>query len=222
MNNNTIYVGMDVHKESFSLCAFTIEEDKGKYHQKTDPDFKKVLKYLEFLRTIYGDDAKFVCGYEAGCLGYTLYHQLTSHDVDCKILAPTTMLEQRSRKRIKTDKRDAEIIARCLAQHNYSPVHIPTAKDEETKEFLRMRDDHKLALKKVKQQILAFCLRHNYRYDGNSHWTAAHLKWLKALNPEALYKEILDEYLLTYQTLSDKLERLDKRIEELASQGSRK
>lgn len=222
MNNNTIYVGMDVHKESFSLCAFTIEEDKGKYHQKTDPDFKKVLKYLEFLRTIYGDDAKFVYGYEAGCLGYTLYHQLTSHDVDCKILAPTTMLEQRSRKRIKTDKRDAEIIARCLAQHNYSPVHIPTAKDEETKEFLRMRDDHKLALKKVKQQILAFCLRHNYRYDGNSHWTAAHLKWLKALNPEALYKEILDEYLLTYQTLSDKLERLDKRIEELASQNEYK
>lgn len=81
-----------------------------------------------------------------------------------------------------------------------------------------MRDDHKLALKKVKQQILAFCLRHNYRYDGKSHWTAAHLKWLKALTPEALYKEILDEYLLTYQTLSDKIERLDKRIEELATQ----
>ena len=108
MNYNTVYVGMEVHKESFTLCAFTIEEDKGKYHQKTEPDFKKVLKYLEFLRSIYGDDAKFVCGYEAGCLGYTLYHQLTSHDVDCKILAPTTMLEQRSRKRIKTDKRDAD------------------------------------------------------------------------------------------------------------------
>lgn len=222
MNYNTVYVGMDVHKESFTLCAFTIEEDKGKYHQKTEPDFKKVLKYLEFLRSIYGDDAKFVCGYEAGCLGYTLYHQLTSHDVDCKILAPTTMLEQRSRKRIKTDKRDAEIIARCLAQHNYSPVHIPTEKDEQTKEYLRMRDDHKLALKKVKQQILAFCLRHNYRYEGNSHWTAAHINWLKSLKPEALYKEILDEYLLTYTTLSDKIERMDKRIEELASQGEYK
>ena len=206
MNYNTVYVGMDVHKESFTLCAFTIEADKGKYHQKTEPDFKKVLKYLEFLRSIYGDDAKFVCGYEAGCLGYTLYHQLTSHDVDCKILAPTTMLEQRSRKRIKTDKRDAEIIARCLAQHNYSPVHIPTEKDEQTKEYLRMRDDHKLALKKVKQQILAFCLRRNYRYEGNSHWTAAHIKWLKSLTPEALYKEILDEYLLTYTILSDKIE----------------
>jgi transposase len=90
--------------------------------------------------------------------------------------------------------------------------------DEQTKEFLRMRNDHKLALKKVKQQILAFCLRHNYRYDGNSHWTVAHIKWLRSLQPEALYKEILNEYLLTYTILSDKIERLDKRIEELALQ----
>jgi transposase len=209
---------MDVHKESFSLCSFTIEEDKASHHQRTDADFKNVLKYLEHLRTIYGDNVNFVCGYEAGCLGYSLYHQLTNHNVNCVILAPSTMLEQRGRKRIKTDKRDAEIIARCLAQHNYSPVHIPTEEDEQTKEFIRMRDDHKLALKKVKQQILAFCLRHNYRYDGKSHWTAAHIKWLRSLQPEALYKEILDEYLLTYTTLSDKLERLDKRIEELASQ----
>ena len=217
MNNTTIYVGMDVHKESFSLCAYTIESDKCSHYQKTEADYKKVLKYLEYLRSIYGDDAKFVCGYEAGCLGYSLYHQLTDHKVNCTILAPTTMLEQRSRKRVKTDKRDAEIIARCLAQHNYSPVHIPTQQDEETKEFLRMRDDHKLALKKVKQQILAFCLRHDYRYDGKNHWTGAHLKWLRALSPEGLYKEILDEYLLTYDTLNNKIERLDQRIEELAS-----
>ena len=173
MNYNTVYVGMDVHKESFSICAYTIEAEKASHYQRT----------------------------EADCLGYTLYHQLTANNVKCIILAPTTMLEQRSKKRIKTDKRDAEIIAKCLAQHNYSPVHIPTAKDEETKEFLRMRDDHKLALKKVKQQILAFCLRHNYRYDGNSHWTAAHLKWLKALTPEALYKEILHEYKETVKKL---------------------
>ena len=217
MNNTTVYVGMDVHKESFTLCAYTLEKEKGSYSRRTPADYKEVLKYLEFLRTVYGNDTIFVCGYEAGCLGYTLYHQLTDHHVDCVLLAPTTMLEQRGKKRIKTDKRDAEIIGRCLAQHNYSPVHVPTASDEEVKEFLRMRDDHKLALKKVKQQILAFCLRHNYRYDGNSHWTAAHINWLKSLTPEALYKEILDEYLLTYTTLSDKLERLDKRIEELAA-----
>ncbi|MCR4658574.1 MAG: IS110 family transposase [Lachnospiraceae bacterium] len=217
MNNTTVYVGMDVHKESFTLADYTIESEKSSHNRHTPADYKEVLKFLEYLRTIYGNDTNFICGYEAGCLGYTLYHQLTDHNVSCVILAPTTMLEKRSGKRIKTDKRDAELIAKCLAQHNYSPVHIPTAEDEQTKEFLRMRDDHKLALKKIKQQILSFCLRHGYHYDGKTHWTAAHLRWLKALNPEALYKEILDEYLLTYTALSDKIERLDKRIEELAS-----
>ena len=217
MNYNTVYVGMDVHKESFTLCSLKVEDEKASHFQKTESDYKKVLRYLDFLRTIYGNDTTFICGYEAGCLGYSLYHQLAAHHVECVILAPTTMLEQRSRKRIKTDKRDAELIARCLAQHNYSPVHIPTPTDEDTKEFLHMRDDHKLALKRIKQQILAFCLRHNYRYEGKSYWTIRHIDWLKALKPEGLNKEILDEYLLTYMTLTDKLERLDKRIEELAS-----
>lgn len=218
MNYNTVYVGMDVHKENFTLCAYTIDSERGSYFQKAEADYRNVLKYLEFLRTIYGQETNFMCGYEAGCLGYSLYHQLTSHNVNCVILAPTTMLEQRSKKRIKTDRRDAELIGRCLAQHNYKAVHIPTQKDEETKEFLRMRDDHKLALKKIKQQILAFCLRHNYRYDGKSNWTEKHIKWLKALSVEGLYKEILDEYLLTYVNLSNKLERLEQRIEEIASQ----
>ena len=66
MNYNTVYVGMDVHKESFSLCAYTIEAEKASHYQRTEADYKKVLNYLEFLRTIYGDDANFICGYEAG------------------------------------------------------------------------------------------------------------------------------------------------------------
>ncbi len=217
MQYSTIYVGMDVHKESFSLCCYTNELEYAEYPQKTEAHYSKVINYIEVMRFHYGDDVTFICGYEAGCLGFTLYHQLTDHNIKCIILAPSTMLQQKSRKRIKTDKRDAALIARCLAHHDYSAVHIPTEQDEQTKEFIRMRDDHKIALKKIKQQILAFCLRHNYRYDGNSHWTQAHLKWLRSLKPDGLYGEILKEYLITYDNLQDKVERLDKRIEELAS-----
>ena len=194
----------------------TIEDEKTPLYQKTEADYKKVLKYLEdffvpFTETIL----PFLCGYELVASASSI--STLSQHVECVILAPTTMLEQRNESVLRQINVMLRLFAKCLAQHNYSPVHIPTATDEQTKEFLRMRDDHKLALKKIKQQILAFCLRHNYRYDGNGHWTAAHLRWLKSLQPEALYKEILDEYLLTYTTLSDKLERLDKRIEELAS-----
>ena len=90
---------------------------------------------------------------------------------------------------------------------------------EQVKEFIRMRDDHRLALKKVKQQILSFCLRHGYRYDGTkNHWTQKHINWLRSLKVEGLYQEILEEYLLTYDYLTAKLERIEKRIEELASE----
>ena len=217
MEYTTVYVGMDVHKESFSLACYTNEKEEAEYVQRTEAHYSKVLSYLEAMRFHYGDDVTFICGYEAGCLGYTLYHQLTSHHVKCVILAPTSMPTQKGKKKVKTDKRDAQKIARCLAHHDYSAVHVPTAKDEETKEYIRMRDDHKLALKKVKQQILAFCLRHNCSFPGNNHWRQAHLKWLREIKLGDVYQEILEEYLLTYSNLVDKLDRLDKRIEELAA-----
>lgn len=218
MNYSTVYVGMDVHKETFSLCCYTNEKEEAEFPQKVEGHYSKVLNYIEAMRFHYGDDATFICGYEAGCLGYTLHHQLTDHNIKCIILAPTTMPQPKGKKKLKTDKRDAKNIARCLAHHDYSAVHVPTEKDEQTKEYIRMRDDHKNALKKIKQQILAFCLRHGFRYtDGSSNWTEMHLNWLRNLKPEGLHAEILQEYLLTYDNLVDKLERLDKRIEELAS-----
>lgn len=219
MNYSTVYVGMDVHKETFSLCCYTNEKEQAEYPQKVDGHYSKVLNYLEAMRFHYGDDAVFICGYEAGCLGFTLYHQLTSHNVKCVILAPTTMPKPAGKKKVKTDKRDAALIARCLAHRDYSPVHIPTEQDEQVKEYIRMRQDHKIALKKVKQQILALCLRHNYQYSATkNHWTQAHLQWLRSLKPDGLYQEILAEYLSSYDQLTDKLERLDRRIEELAAQ----
>ncbi len=127
MNYSTVYVGMDVHKETFSLCCYTNEKEQAEYPQKVDGHYSKVLNYLEAMRFHYGDDAVFICGYEAGCLGFTLYHQLTSHNVKCVILAPTTMPKPAGKKKVKTDKRDAALIARYLAHRDYSPVHIPTA-----------------------------------------------------------------------------------------------
>ena len=219
MKYTTVYVGMDIHKESFTLACYTNEKEEAEYVQRTEAHYSKIISYLDAMRFHYGDEVTFICGYEAGCLGYTLYHQLTNHHVRCVIIAPTSMPVQQGKKKVKTDRRDARKIAKCLAHHEYSAVHIPTAKDEETKEYLRMRDDHKLALKKIKQQILSFCLRHGCSYTGGSqNWTKTHLKWLRELKMDGIYQEILEEYLLTYNNLVDKLERMDKRIEEMAAE----
>jgi transposase len=129
-----IYVGMDVHSNSYSLCCYSIEKDECFAKTKTEADYKMVIRYLKQVESNLGGDCEFICGYEAGCLGYALYHDLTAHGVKCVILAPTTMLTDR--KRIKTDSRDAEIISKCLAYHTYSPVYIPSAQDAAVKEYI--------------------------------------------------------------------------------------
>lgn len=214
-------IGMDVHSTNYTLCAMEPvigEEDRIFATIKVTPDYKNILMFIENLKLKLGLDNQYdiQCGYEAGCLGYSLYNQLAAAGVKCVILAPTTMLTQQG-VRIKTDARDAHMIAQCLSYGGYHAVHIPTEEDDSVKEYLRMRNDHKLALKKVKQQINAFCLRHGYHYEGTK-WTLAHLKWIKQLEVKGMYRETLDEYMATYEEQTAKIERFDQRIEEIAAQ----
>ena len=212
---------MDVHSTNYTLCAMepTIgAEDRVFGELQVAPDYKEVIAFINTLQLKLGlnDDYSIECGYEAGCLGYTLYHQLTNAGIECVILAPTTMLTQQGQ-RIKTDKRDARLIAQCLCYGGYHPVYIPTGEDDSVKEYLRMRDDHKLALKKLKQQINAYVLRHGHQYTGTK-WTIKHVTWLKKLDFDPVYRETLNEYLASYEEQEAKIERFDKRIEEIAAE----
>lgn len=214
-------IGMDVHSTNYTLCAMEPiigEDDRIFATIDVAPDYKNILLFIENLKMKLGMDYEYdiQCGYEAGCLGYSLYNELTAANVKCVILAPTTMLTPQG-VRVKTDARDARMIAQCLSYGGYHAVYIPTQEDDCAKEYLRMRDDHKLALKKVKQQINAFCLRHGQHY-AQTKWTVAHWKWLKKLELSALYREVLDEYMASYEEYAAKIERFDQRIEELASQ----
>ncbi len=220
-----LYVGMDVHSTNYTLCTFSFQvntetgilDERIAYQVQIEPDYKLILAYLQTIREHYPEDeVDFVCGYEAGCLGYSLYSNLTKAGVKCVILAPTTMAVSTDAKKRKNDKRDAERIAKCLAYGTYKAVYVPSEQDNQIKEYIRMRDDHKLQHKKVKQQILAFCMHNGYQFSGNN-WTAAHMTWLKTVAMPAMLRETLDEYILTLVQLTDKIERFDNRIEELAS-----
>lgn len=214
-------IGMDVHSSNYTLCAMEPiigEDDRIFATVQVSANYKNIVMFIENLKMKLGMnyDYDIQCGYEAGCLGYSLYNQLTAAGIKCVILAPTTMLTQQG-KRVKTDARDALMIAQCLSYGGYRAVYIPTKEDDSIKEYLRMRDDHKLALKKIKQQINAFCLRHGYHFQGTK-WTQKHMLWLRKLELSLLYQETLNEYLTSYDEQLAKVERFDNRIEELATQ----
>ena len=110
-----IKIGMDVHSTNYTLCAMEPvigAEDRVFANIQVTPDPKNILMFIENLKLKLGakDTYDIECGYEAGCLGYSLYNQLTASGVKCVILAPTTMLTQQG-KRIKTDARDAHMIS---------------------------------------------------------------------------------------------------------------
>lgn len=220
--NRIIKIGMDVHSTNYTLCAMEPvlgAEDRIYGEIQIAPDYKEVICFIESVKMKLGFDNNYSieCGYEAGCLGYTLYHQLTDAGIKCVILAPTTMLTEQGF-RIKTDKRDAQLIAKCLCYGGYHPVYIPTGEDDAVKEYVRMRDDHKAALKKVKQQINAYVLRHGHQYAGTK-WTLKHINWLKKLELEPMYRETLNEYMASFEEQEAKIERFDKRIEEIVAEG---
>lgn len=79
------------------------------------------------------------------------------------ILAQITMSKPTGKKKMKTDKRGIALNARSQAYCDSSPVYIPMGQNGRGKEYIRMQLDYKFAQKKAKQQILAFCLRYNYR-----------------------------------------------------------
>ena len=218
--NSIIYLGIDVHSTNYTFCALSVtlgEEPKVIAMNQTESDDVRALEMVEHLRKQYGEDTAIICGYEAGCLGFTLYHTLDNHGIECKILAPTTIPTAKGKKRIKTDRRDAKMIAENLAYNTCSFVAVPEDGDMEIRDYIRMRDDYNAARKKIKQQILSFCLSHGYRCEA-THWTAAHIKWLRTFECTSIHREIMDEYLSGYDHLTEKLDRFETRINEFADE----
>ena len=215
-----VYVGMDVHVDNYTFACY--EENKGVYAQNQikNADWKSVIKYLEKIQNNRpGEEIHFLCGYEAGCLGYSLYHELmkaeTKVSLECIIIAPTTMAVQGNR--TKTDRRDACMIAKNLAYGTYSRVYVVDDEDNGVKDFIRMRDDTKDRCKSIKQQLQALCLRHGKRYSEGGAWTTRHREWLKKLDlGEKNSNRALQEYLRQLYIAEEDLERYDREIEEIA------
>lgn len=220
--SSIIYIGIDTHKNSYTLCAIEPKKEKSVFKATINANLESLLEFNRSLKENYPVGTEFIYGYEAGCLGYSLYFQLRDYAITCRIIAPTTV-QNFGNKKVKTDRRDSENIAKTMAFGLGKYVNIPSEKDMEIREYIRLRDAHKKQLKKLKQQISSFLLRQGIKYtEGKNYWTIKYLNWIKNLEMPELLREILDEYLRTYDYLIDKLTFLDNKIELIAQDKSYK
>src|SRR3954451_9679693 len=125
------FVGLDVHAETIAV-AVAEAGGEGRSLGVIPNRLESVRKLAHKLGSI--QDLR-VC-YEAGPTGYVLYWQLTQLGVHCDVIAPS-LVPTKAGERIKTDRRDAEKLARSYRNGDLTPVWVPDAQHEALRDLVR-------------------------------------------------------------------------------------
>ena len=128
---------------------------------------------LESIRKVIGKLAPIEtlkCCYEAGPTGYVLYWQLTQLGVACEVIAPS-LIPTKAGDRVKTDRRDAEKLARCYRTGELTPVWVPDDNHEALRDLVRAREAAKKDQLRHHHRLGKFLLRHGKRpSDAGKAW----------------------------------------------------
>ena len=166
----------------------------------------------------HGKDVILRACYEAGPCGFGLARRLRQLGVECEVVAPS-MTPTRSGDRVKTDRRDACKLARLLRAGELTAVYIPEPTDEAIRDLCRARTDAVDDRRRARHRLKGFLLRHGYRYEGKSSWSAAHERYLRELMlPHPAMKVILEEYLQAIGAAGERIARCEVAMRDLLEQ----
>ena len=209
------YIGLDVHKSTISIAYAAADGSDPVFYGKTTGSNLSVERALTKLRKKFGvekEDLR-IC-YEAGPTGFVLVRRLIQLNYDCIVIAPSK-IPQKSGDKVKTDKKDAKKLARLLRAGELDPIHVPSPKDEAIRDLCRARTDAVQARRRAKKQLLGFMLRNGMSYTGKTHWTQAHLNYIrKVAMPDPVQQIVLEEYIMEIDAAEERVARLYAHMEE--------
>jgi transposase len=118
--------------------------------------------------------------YEAGPTGYGLARELARRQVGCVVAAPSK-IPRASGDRVKTDRRDAELLVRLLLAGKLHPVRVPGAEEEALRDLVRAREAVRVDLMRCRHRLSKLLLRHGHRFEDGPAWTQRHRDWLAGI-----------------------------------------
>ena len=209
--STTLYVGLDVHKESISVAY--APEDRGAEVVFVGPIGARQGDIDKMVRRLRSKAANLVFAYEAGPCGYGLYRYLTKKGLTCLVVAPT-LIPKKAGDRVKTDRRDALLLARLLRSGDLKSVYVPSVEDEAIRDLSRAREDVIDDLKASKFRLTSFLLRLDIRYSGKADWNDAHLRYLaRVVCPTPAQQVVFQEYLTCVCEHMERVNRIDAELE---------
>jgi transposase len=211
-HSSTLYVGLDVHKDSIAVAYVAKDHDAEVTYLGTIGTRQCDIDHL--IRKMQSKAKHLVFVYEAGPCGYWLYRYLTKKGYDCWVVAPS-LIPKKPGDRVKTDRRDAVQLARLMRSGDLTRVYVPTVEDEAIRDLTRAREDTLRDLKSAKFRLKAFLLRQDIRYVGRANWNPAHLRWLsEVVCPTPAQQIVFQEYVRAVNEHTERLQRLEQELQE--------
>jgi transposase len=204
------FVGLDVHSDT-TMIAVADGERTGeiRLYGQISSDLGALEKVL---RKLGGPNVVLHVVYEAGPTGFVVYRRLQQLGIACLVVAPSKT-PQPAGVRQKNDRRDAVQLARLHRAGELTGINVPDAVDESIRDLTRARSDAVDDLRRAKQRLKGFLLRHGYRYKGKANWSEAHRRYLRELVlPLPSLKAVLEESLLAITHATDRVRRLEELI----------
>jgi transposase len=210
MKEKVRFLGLDVHAETIAVA---VAEPNGEVRSlgtiaNREDSIRKFIKRL-------GSPEDLRACYEAGPTGYVLYWQLTQLGIDCAVVAPT-LVPVKAGDRVKTDRRDAEKLARSHRSGDLTAVWVPDEGSEALRDLVRAREAAKQDQLRARHRLAKFLLRTGRRPAvGIKAWTEPYMAWVRQVRFEqpAQQATLLD-YLHEVDHMAARVKRLEQAITE--------
>jgi len=202
---------MDVHKRTIAVA---VRYPGGGRDERTIPHEARAVSRLarKLKREAPGEIS---CAYEAGPCGYGLQRDLQEQGLKCQVIAPS-LIPRKPGDRIKTDRRDARMLAELHEGGLLTEVHPPSPEDEAVRDLCRTREDAKEDEVRARHRLSKFLLRRNLRW-GRKNWTIAHQQWLRGLRLEhPADRAIFDAYCIALDQATERVRMVDLALKDWA------
>jgi transposase len=210
MGENTSFVGLDVHK---ATIAVAVAEAGRNGEVRFLGEVSNDVTALDRLAARLEKGGRYLrfC-YEAGPCGYGVYRHLSDRGHECIVVAPS-QIPRKPGDRVKTDRRDAVMLASLHRAGQLTPIWVPDAGHEAMRDLVRARAAAVASGRAARQQLLGFLLRHGRRFEGKP-WSRTHRAWVAGQRFDHPAGQIvLQDLIDTVDAAAERVARLTRQIE---------